>query len=148
MKKIVYMLAVCSALLLFGCSENKASEETESVTQAPDVNEQEDTIEETTKENTTAGEEQPSTNSQAEEKTTETVITPEKAEEVVQNIIETAQEDKVVNDIKIDESKEEVTANITFNKEVSEQERGTFLFNYMLFLEKQYPDQEVKINIE
>src|SRR5690606_32925214 len=63
MKKVVYMLTICSALLLFGCSEDKASEETESVTQTPDVNKQEGKTEETTKENTADSEEQTSTDS-------------------------------------------------------------------------------------
>ncbi|BAK17766.1 lipoprotein NlpI [Solibacillus silvestris StLB046] len=142
MKKIVYVFTVCSALLLFGCTEEKSSEETEPVTQVPVANEK------GTEENSSLREEQTSTDGQSEQNETEKVITPKKAEEVVQNIVETAQEDQVVNDIKIDNSKDEVIANITFNEEVSDKERGSFLFNYMLFLEKQYPEQEVKINIE
>ena len=133
-----------SALFLVGCADKNTSEETESASQTPVATEQENTAEETGATN----EEQPATDSQSKESAPVKVITPEKAEEVIQSIVETAQEDKIVNNVKIDESKKEVTANITFNDEVTNEERGAFLFNYMLFLEKQYPDQEVKINIE
>lgn len=152
MKNKFYVFTMMSALFLFGCGDKNTAEETETAVQTPVATEQENTNEETNASN----EEKSTTDSQSEagmketEKKVEveTVITPEKAEEVVQNIVETAQEDKIVNDIKIDESKKDVTANITFNEDVTKEERGAFLFNYMLFLEKQYPDQEVKINIE
>jgi len=138
MKKLIYLFTICSAILI-GCADEKASNETEDVQQVASTDEQQ---------TSSASEEQSSAEESIETDTAEEVITPEKAEEVLQSLVQTAQKDNVVKNVKIDDHKDEITANITFDEEISDEERGIFLFNYMLFLEKQYPGQEVKVNIE
>ena len=143
MKKLVYLFTICSAMLI-GCADEKTSTEIQDVQQAPLTNEQE----KATEENNSTSEEQSSSKENIEVDKAEQVIPPEKAEEVLQDLVQTAQKDNVVKNVKIDDQKDEVTANITFNEEISDEERGMFLFNYTIFLKTTYPDQEVKVNIE
>ena len=143
MKKLAYLFTICSAMLI-GCTDEKASNETDNAQQTPLTTEQQ-TV---TQEKSSTSEQPSSTEESAKTDTADQVITPDQAEEVLQNIVETAQQDNVVKDVIIENQQDEITANITFDEKISDEERGTFLFNYMLFLEKQYPDQEVKVNIE
>lgn len=138
MKKLAYLFTICSAILI-GCTDEKASNETDDTQQVALTNEQE---------TGSTSEEQSPAEEGIKTDTPEKVITPKKAEEVLHDLVQTAQKDNVVKNVKIDNHKDKVTANITFNEEISDEERGIFLLNYMLFLEKQYPDQEVKVNIE
>ena len=143
MKKLFYLFTICSAMLI-GCTDEKASNETKDAQQTPLTTEQQPV----TQEKSSTSEQPSSTEESSETDTAEQVITPDQAEEALQTIVETAQKDNVVKDIKIEDQQDEITANITFDEKISDEERGIFLLNYMLFLEQQYPDQEIKVNIE
>lgn len=75
-------------------------------------------------------------------------ITPKDAKKVVDNLVETAKKDALVDKVIIVEKDDQVNVQIKFPEDVSEQERGAFLFNYSLFIEQQYTDQEIKYSIE
>ena len=91
---------------------------------------------------------------ETEETTTDTLtkptqeITQEDAKKVVTNLVETAKKDALVDDVVIEEKDHEVNVQIKFPEDISDQERGTFLFNYMLFIEQQYPEKEIKYSVD
>lgn len=130
MKKLFSTLIICGALLAACSNDEKAESKKE-----------DEAVK--TEQSTT---EQPTTTDASTED--EFAITQEEAKEVVDNLVETAKKDALVDDVIIEEKDNQVNVEIKFPEEATEEDRGMFLFNYMLFVEQQYPEKEIKYSID
>ena len=130
MKKLLSTFVICGALLAACSNDEKADLK------------KEDEVAKTEQVST----EQPATTDASTEE--EFKITQEEAKKVVDNLVETAKKDALVDDVIIEEKDEQVNVEIKFPEGISDQERGKFLFNYMLFVEKQYPEKEIKYSVD
>lgn len=129
MKKLLGTFVICGALLAACSNDDKADSNKE---QGVVVTEQ-------------AISEKLITNETSTEPKKE--ITQEEAKKVVNSLVDKAKEDALIEEIVVEEKEKEVNVQIKFPEDVSEQDRGSFLFNYMIFIEKQYPDQEIKYSV-
>lgn len=146
MKKLLTVLVATTALLA-ACSEDKSSEAEkkadEILANAPELTD-EDVAELEEKAAANKGSE----NTGGALNFASTQLTPEAAKEQVEKVTTTAKEDNVIQKAEIKEVDKEVTAHITFNEDVTEDAKNTFIFNYSLLAQQQYPDQTIKFEIE
>ena len=123
MKKLLGTFVICGALLA-ACSNNDKADSNKEASVAETV--------ETTDTSTEPKQE----------------ITQEDAKKVVNNLVETAKKDALVDNVVVEEKDNEVNVQIKFPEGISDQERDTFLFNYSLLIQHQYPEKEIKYSVD